>query len=692
MSTLPGSTLMRETQKKTQQQQGTKDRICSISIDTKKCELKMPYQSDSRPPGLPMPQHQHQHQHQQHQSIRIPVDRPGIIGMSRRSPTHGCPPPMNPPPPFNRHDYHHQPQPPRHLGNIPPHFNERHLRGYPPYNPPHGVAHRQGDEHVNQQYPVSRRGPPQPLPPPQSPRPKPSGQEGPPHNLGPPPNLRRNPQYSYGQGFYEYGDYNRPLPPSDTHTPPMRPPRRDSESRRFVHRPIDIQDHQHMVPPDSRHRNVMGVTDHPSRHTENWRIMEPFDEEYNSHCHEDNIPPPPQMQRNLQYRIADRVFHGPPYGPPRVARHNYEQFETRRMPFDQSLSNSEDNSGDEQSSGPRSDDENGSPGRDDLSNHIGCTCKKSLCLKLYCQCFASSTMCSASCRCVACKNTPKCDIARNEAIRSILLRNPNAFDTKFKPSTGGKSSKVTHKLGCKCRKSACLKKYCECYSADVKCSSNCRCVGCRNMPNSDDRSGASRREYVPTSSMMDAARDLAGLKSTLSGKITHDVEVSDKTQKIGSPPRGLVSNQDLYPVPTLTNSETPSKDDDTLSEEHLQQQTSGKQVCPSHVSPFKNSPGKEPSSSVDILLSAAYALTELHSAARSPVKSKNVEVNGNVISPSPKRKLSDLSYQSSSSAIPCKRRPPLISSGTGNKESLLMNESESKNQNETIQLQKVPNG
>jgi Tesmin/TSO1-like CXC domain, cysteine-rich domain len=41
---------------------------------------------------------------------------------------------------------------------------------------------------------------------------------------------------------------------------------------------------------------------------------------------------------------------------------------------------------------------------------------------------------------------------------------------------------LSHKLGCKCRKSACMKKYCECYAGSVKCSSNCRCVGCKNQP------------------------------------------------------------------------------------------------------------------------------------------------------------------------------------------------------------------
>ena len=35
-------------------------------------------------------------------------------------------------------------------------------------------------------------------------------------------------------------------------------------------------------------------------------------------------------------------------------------------------------------------------------------------------------------------------------------------------------------LGCNCTKSNCLKKYCECFKANLKCSVNCRCRECDN--------------------------------------------------------------------------------------------------------------------------------------------------------------------------------------------------------------------
>ena len=69
-----------------------------------------------------------------------------------------------------------------------------------------------------------------------------------------------------------------------------------------------------------------------------------------------------------------------------------------------------------------------------VATHAGtvtCNCRKSRCLKLFCECFAAKRLCSKSCSCMGCDNHLKTIAAVRQAMESIQDRNPNAFVPKF---------------------------------------------------------------------------------------------------------------------------------------------------------------------------------------------------------------------------------------------------------------------
>ncbi|GBG24561.1 Ubiquitin-protein ligase, putative [Hondaea fermentalgiana] len=132
-----------------------------------------------------------------------------------------------------------------------------------------------------------------------------------------------------------------------------------------------------------------------------------------------------------------------------------------------------------------------------------CSCRKSKCLKLYCDCFAASMMCSGSCTCFECRNSPQFSRERLVALENILKRKPYAFHVQGRTYSTTESARKLE-VGCNCRRTLCLKKYCICFSNGDYCKTSCRCLQCGNklsnpkaMENFMVKKGISRGDEEP---------------------------------------------------------------------------------------------------------------------------------------------------------------------------------------------------
>ncbi|KAG6492150.1 hypothetical protein ZIOFF_047100 [Zingiber officinale] len=135
---------------------------------------------------------------------------------------------------------------------------------------------------------------------------------------------------------------------------------------------------------------------------------------------------------------------------------------------------------------------------------------------MYCECFASGVYCDG-CNCTNCCNNVENETVRHEAVEAILERNPNAFRPKIgsRPYAVRENKDETvepplvgrHNKGCHCKKSGCLKRYCECFQANILCSENCKCMDCKNFEGSGERNALFRGDHGSTLCMQHTTND-----------------------------------------------------------------------------------------------------------------------------------------------------------------------------------------
>lgn len=109
-----------------------------------------------------------------------------------------------------------------------------------------------------------------------------------------------------------------------------------------------------------------------------------------------------------------------------------------------------------------------------------CRCKKTNCLKLYCECFLKGNVCGVHCKCVDCMNSTDYQQVREMLLEDHYNKGTIAYDPNTQAIDQSAAINLKRDRSCTCAKTGCNKKYCECFRYGSKCSAECKCKGCKN--------------------------------------------------------------------------------------------------------------------------------------------------------------------------------------------------------------------
>ncbi|KAL7520907.1 hypothetical protein ACHAWX_005600 [Stephanocyclus meneghinianus] len=115
-----------------------------------------------------------------------------------------------------------------------------------------------------------------------------------------------------------------------------------------------------------------------------------------------------------------------------------------------------------------------------------------------------------------------------------------------------------HRVGCKCKKSMCLKKYCECFQNRIQCGISCKCINCGNKPGGiKTQDDEATQEVVMDTEEAVATMVSLGQSSSMEGESTPNLHVVSEDKE----PSGIFRPPSL---PSLAS--TCHNDDESLKE------------------------------------------------------------------------------------------------------------------------------